>query len=73
VQLRDVARSRRAFRRRHRTHPARGRRSWRQDRDRGDGTGGTVKDGALEFQGDHRDAIAALLAKEGYKSKLAGG
>ena len=37
------------------------------------GTGGTVKDGALEFQGDHRDAIAALLAKEGYKSKLAGG
>lgn len=37
------------------------------------GTGGTVKDGALEFQGDHRDAIAELLAKEGYKSKLAGG
>ena len=37
------------------------------------GTGGTVKDGALEFQGDHRDAIAALLAREGYKSKLAGG
>lgn len=37
------------------------------------GTGGTVKDATLEFQGDHRDAIAALLAKEGYKSKLAGG
>ena len=37
------------------------------------GTGGTIKDGVLEFQGDHRDAIAALLAKEGYRSKLAGG
>ncbi len=37
------------------------------------GTGGTIKDGVLEFQGDHRDAIAALLAKEGYKCKLAGG
>ena len=37
------------------------------------GTGGTVKGGTLEFQGDHRDALAALLAKEGFKSKLAGG
>ena len=37
------------------------------------GTGGTIKDGVLEFQGDHRDAIAALLAKEGHRSKLAGG
>ena len=37
------------------------------------GTGGTVKDGALEFQGDHRDQIVLLLAKEGFKSKLAGG
>ena len=37
------------------------------------GTGGTVKDGVLEFQGDHRDALAALLGKEGIGSKPAGG
>ena len=37
------------------------------------GTGGTVRDGVLEFQGDHRDALTALLAKEGIRSKLAGG
>ena len=37
------------------------------------GTGGTVKDGALEFQGDQRDALVSLLAREGFKSKLAGG
>ena len=36
------------------------------------GTGGTVKEGALEFQGDHRDALASLLAKEGFRSKRAG-
>jgi translation initiation factor 1 len=37
------------------------------------GTGGTVRGGALEFQGDHRDELVALLAKEGFKSKRAGG
>ena len=37
------------------------------------GTGGTVKDGALEFQGDQGDALVALLAKDGFKSKFAGG
>ena len=37
------------------------------------GTGGTVRDGALEFQGDHREQLSALLAKEGIRSKLAGG
>jgi translation initiation factor 1 len=37
------------------------------------GTGGTVKNGALEFQGDHRDALVSLLAKEGFRTKLAGG
>lgn len=37
------------------------------------GTGGTVKGGALELQGDHRDELRALLAKEGFETKLAGG
>ena len=37
------------------------------------GTGGTVKAGALEFQGDHRVQLVSLLADEGFRSKLAGG
>jgi len=37
------------------------------------GTGGTVKSGALEFQGDHREQLVALLASEGFRTKLAGG
>jgi translation initiation factor 1 len=37
------------------------------------GTGGTVKSGALELQGDHREQLLALLAGEGFKCKLAGG
>ena len=37
------------------------------------GTGGTVKSGALEFQGDHRELLVSLLASEGFKTKLAGG
>lgn len=37
------------------------------------GTGGTLKAGVLELQGDHREQVAALLAKEGLRSKLAGG
>lgn len=37
------------------------------------GTGGTVKDGVLELQGDHRDQLVSLLAKEGFRSKFAGG
>ena len=37
------------------------------------GTGGTVKAGALEFQGDHREQLVSLLASEGFRSKLAGG
>ena len=37
------------------------------------GTGGTVKSGVLELQGDHREQLVSLLAKEGFKTKLAGG
>lgn len=37
------------------------------------GTGGTLKGGALELQGDHRDKVEAVLAAAGLKSKRAGG
>lgn len=37
------------------------------------GTGGTVKDGQIEIQGEHRDALMAELAKRGFKVKRGGG
>lgn len=37
------------------------------------GTGGTVKDGIVEIQGDHRDLLVAELEKKGFKVKRAGG
>lgn len=37
------------------------------------GTGGTVKDGVIEVQGDHCDAVMALLAQQGHHPKRAGG
>lgn len=36
-------------------------------------TGGTVRGATLELQGDHRDAIASLLEREGIKTRRAGG
>jgi translation initiation factor 1 len=37
------------------------------------GSGGTVKDGVIEIQGDQREKISEVLRKLGYKVKLAGG
>jgi len=36
-------------------------------------TGGTVRDGTIEIQGDHRDKVVAELAAAGYKVKRVGG
>lgn len=36
-------------------------------------TGGTVKDGVIEIQGEHRERIAEVLSKMGYQVKIAGG
>jgi translation initiation factor 1 len=37
------------------------------------GTGGTVKDGAIEIQGDHCDLLVAELVRRGHTVKRAGG
>jgi translation initiation factor 1 len=37
------------------------------------GCGGGLKDGVLEFQGDHRDALEGHFVAEGYKVKRVGG
>lgn len=37
------------------------------------GSGGTVRDGRIEIQGDHRDLLVAELAARGYQVKRAGG
>jgi translation initiation factor 1 len=37
------------------------------------GSGGTVKGGVIEMQGDHVDTVMALLAKDGRVVKRAGG
>lgn len=36
-------------------------------------TGGSVKEGVLEFQGDQRQAVKTLLEKAGFRVKLSGG
>jgi len=37
------------------------------------GSGGTVKDGTIEIQGDHRDLVVAELEKLGWTVKRVGG
>jgi translation initiation factor 1 len=37
------------------------------------GTGGTAKNGVVELQGDHRDAVIAYLTERGRRAKKAGG
>ena len=37
------------------------------------GAGGTVKDGVIEVQGDHCDAVMAVLTEQGHRPKRAGG
>ncbi len=37
------------------------------------GCGGTVKDGRIEIQGDHRETVARILAEAGFRPVFAGG
>lgn len=37
------------------------------------GSGGTVKDGTVEVQGDHADKVAAFLQAKGHQVKRSGG
>jgi translation initiation factor 1 len=39
----------------------------------GCGAGGTVKDGVIEIQGDHRDTLVDALSRQGFTVKRAGG
>ncbi len=37
------------------------------------GTGGTLRDGTIEIQGEHKQKLLDILVKLGYKAKISGG
>jgi translation initiation factor 1 len=37
------------------------------------GSGGTVRDGIIEIQGDHRDLLVEELGKRGWQARRSGG
>ncbi len=37
------------------------------------GAGGTIKEGVVEIQGDHRQAVLDEIRKQGYTAKITGG
>lgn len=37
------------------------------------GSGGTLKDGVIEIQGEHRDTLVAALEERGYRAVKSGG
>ena len=37
------------------------------------GSGGTVRNGSIEIQGDHRDRLVEELIRRGYSAKRSGG
>jgi translation initiation factor 1 len=37
------------------------------------GCGGTIKDGAIEIQGDQREAVVRILREAGFRPVMAGG
>ena len=47
--------------------------SWKKDLQKLCGSGGTVKEGNIEIQGDHRSKIAEYLQGRGLKTKFSGG